>query len=194
MNFLAHQVLSFNNVDLQIGNLYGESVKAKDYLKFPEGIQKGILLHRHIDSYTDSHPAVKRSTSLFHENYSKYSPVIVDVLYDYFLIQNWDAFNETPLDQFIEDCYALFRDKFDTFNSDLQFIVHHLLEYDWFNNYRSVEGIKETLRGISGRSTFVNNIADATNEMIEFNDELNEDFLVFFPQIIASCKNFIKNE
>ena len=45
MNFVAHQYLSFKQQSLQIGNLLGETVKGKQYLDFPDDIQKGILLH-----------------------------------------------------------------------------------------------------------------------------------------------------
>ena len=71
MNFVAHQYLSFENQSLQIGNLLGETVKGKQYLDFPEEIQKGILLHRSIDTYTDSHETVKKSSSYFHETQHK---------------------------------------------------------------------------------------------------------------------------
>jgi len=40
-------------------------VKGRDYLKYPELIRKGIILHRHIDGFTDRHPVVHRSKNIF---------------------------------------------------------------------------------------------------------------------------------
>lgn len=194
MNFLAHQFLSFHNPELQIGNLYGEIVRVKDYLEYPAGIQKGILLHRSIDSFTDSNEIVKNSTRLFHTKYGKFAPVIVDVLYDYFLIKNWNIYTHDDYEEFVSDCYRLFREKFEEFSPKLQYIVKHLLEYDWFHNYSNYDGIRETLNGISLRSKFENNIGEAVNELIEFEDRLNNDFNLFFPKLIEHCKSFIKSE
>lgn len=194
MNFLAHQFLSFHQKDLQIGNLYGEIVRVKDYLKFPEGIKKGILLHRSIDSFTDTNEIVKESTVLFHPKYGKYAPVIVDVLYDYFLIKNWQLYTNQPFESFVGDCYSLFKTEFDGFDPKLKFIVKHLLEYDWFHNYSNYDGIRETLKGISHRSKFENNIDEAVVEMRLYENELNEHFKLFFPKIIEHCKLFIENE
>lgn len=194
MNFLAHQFLSFGERGLQIGNLYGEIVRAKEYLQYPDDIQKGILLHRAIDSYTDSHPTVKHSTSLFHNKYGKYAPVIVDVLYDYFLIKNWKKYSEELFEDFVNNCYRLFEENLPTFPENLQFIMQHLLKNDWFRNYATTAGIHETLSGLSRRSKFKNNIDEAVNELIRFETMLDEDFNLFFPDLIRHCKSFIKSK
>lgn len=194
MNFLAHQFLSFQKPEIQIGNLYGEIVRAKDYMNYPDGIRKGILLHRSIDSFTDSNPIVKKSTRIFQPNYGKYAPVIVDVIYDYFLIKNWNKYSDLGFEDFVNGCYTLFKENMSGFPENLKFIIRHLLNYDWFRNYRSFDGIEETLRGISGRSKFKNNISEAVHELKIFENQLNENFNDFFPLLLEHCKNFIETE
>lgn len=191
MNFLAHQYLSFQLPVIQLGNLYGEIVRGKDYLDFPQELQKGILLHREIDTFTDSHDAVKNSTRRFHEKYGKYAPVIVDVLYDYILIQHWEKYSEVDFEEFVTRCYDLFQLHFDSFPPQLQFIVQHLLKYDWFHNYTSLEGIRQTLKGISQRSKFPNNIAESVIEFELFEEELTNDFHQFFPELVKHCQLFL---
>lgn len=192
MNFLAHQYLSFQNPEIQIGNLYGEIVRGKDYLDFSGNLQKGILLHRQIDTFTDSHETVKKSSRKFHENYGKYAPIIVDVVYDYFLIKNWKTYTNLNFENFVSDCYDLFRSKLDNLPDKLQFIVSHLIRYDWFHNYQTLEGIGETLKGISQRSKFENNINLSVAEIEENYDELNDEFNSFFPELIHHCKTFLE--
>jgi len=85
MNFLAHLFLSFDNEDIMIGNFIADMIRNKDVSTFSEGVQKGIALHRKIDSYTDVHPIVKQGTKLMQPYHSKYSPVVIDVFYDYLL-------------------------------------------------------------------------------------------------------------
>lgn len=193
MNFVAHQFLSFRNPEIQIGNLLGEIVRGKDFENYHGDLQKGILLHREIDSFTDNHPIVKNSTQKFHERYGKYAPVIVDVLYDYILISHWNQFSKETYDKFVADCYELFRNRFDEFPPNLQFIIKHLLKYDWFNNYKTIEGIGQTLKGISQRSKFKNNIASAVEEIELYKTEFEQDFHQFFPELSLHCKSFINS-
>ncbi len=65
MNYLAHIFLSGNDDDVLIGNFIGDYVKGKDFNNYPAGIQKGILLHRRIDTYTDRHKIIHQSMSYF---------------------------------------------------------------------------------------------------------------------------------
>ena len=159
MNLVAHQYLSFNNPSLQIGNLLGEVVKGKKYIEYPIEIQKGILLHRAIDTFTDNHPIVKRSSSYFHKSQSKYSPIIIDLIYDYFLIKNWRTFHPISYQQFKENCYELFQYNYENFPDELKHIMDYLLKYDWFENYSTIDGIQKTLNGIGKRTKFENNLS-----------------------------------
>ena len=70
---------------------------------YSKNIQKGILLHREIDTFTDAHKTVRLSTKRLHKNYGHYSGVIVDILYDHFLAKNWKDYSDEPLDKYVED-------------------------------------------------------------------------------------------
>lgn len=192
MNLVAHQYLSFNNPSLQIGNLLGEVVKGNKYLYYPQDIQNGILLHRAIDTFTDNHPIVKRSSSYFHSTQNKYSPIIIDLIYDYFLIKNWRKFHPISYQQFKENCYELFHYNYDNFPEALKHIMDYLLKHDWFENYSTIDGIQKTLDGIGKRTKFENNLNAASKTIINHLEELENDFLEFFPELVEYCKNIIK--
>ncbi|MGA2151478.1 MAG: DUF479 domain-containing protein, partial [Geobacteraceae bacterium] len=51
MNFLAHLYLSGDDPELLVGNLLGDFVKGRLSGNFPDGIERGIELHRRIDSF-----------------------------------------------------------------------------------------------------------------------------------------------
>lgn len=102
MNFLAHIYLSGNNEMITIGNFMADGIRGETYKKYPVDIQKGILLHREIDTFTDAHPIVRQSTKRLHKNYGHYSGVIVDILYDHFLAKNWSAYSPVLLNSFVE--------------------------------------------------------------------------------------------
>ena len=61
VNYLAHIYLSFDNKPRAVGNFIADAVKGKQYLKYPDEIQKGIQLHRAIDTFTDQHEAFKKA-------------------------------------------------------------------------------------------------------------------------------------
>ena len=67
MNFLSHLYLSGESEGLLIGNFIADSLKGSAFNTFSPEIQKGILLHRKIDTYTDSHPIVDESKKRLRE-------------------------------------------------------------------------------------------------------------------------------
>ena len=93
MNHLAHFFLSGNDEDLAIGNFVADFITNRELPNYTEGVKRGIFLHRAIDAFTDSHLVVKQSTKRLHPFHHKYSPVIVDVYYDFLLAKNWDKFD-----------------------------------------------------------------------------------------------------
>ena len=67
MNYLAHILLSGDNPEIIIGNFMADSIKGKQYKIYPEQVQIGVLLHRHIDTFTDNHHIVRQSTKRLHK-------------------------------------------------------------------------------------------------------------------------------
>ena len=61
MNYLAHIYLSRDDELISIGNFMADHVKGNKYKLYAPDLQKGILLHRHIDSFTDAHELVRKS-------------------------------------------------------------------------------------------------------------------------------------
>ena len=84
MNYLAHVYLSGDDKHLAIGNFIADKVKGKQFLQYPQTIQNGILLHRKIDSFTDSHPLFKKNVTLLFPIHRHYSRVIVDLFFDHY--------------------------------------------------------------------------------------------------------------
>ena len=60
MNFLGHFYLSQHDPELLVGNFIADYVKGKRYLDYPPKISEGIMMHRQIDHFTDTHEMVKK--------------------------------------------------------------------------------------------------------------------------------------
>ena len=55
MNWLAHIFLSENHIEHQLGNLLTDPLKGKVWEGAGERIRRGIMMHMHIDTFTDAH-------------------------------------------------------------------------------------------------------------------------------------------
>ena len=151
MNYLAHIFLSGDNKMVTIGNFMADGIKGKDYKKYPEDIQTGILLHRQIDTYTDSHKTVRQSTKRLHSKYSHYSGVIVDILYDHFLAKNFSTYSDVPLEDYVETFYDSLEEHYEILPSRIQKIMPYMITDNWLLSFASTEGITRVLNGMNRR-------------------------------------------
>jgi acyl carrier protein phosphodiesterase len=185
MNFLAHIYLSGDNHQLMIGNFIADYVKGKKKDDYPEGIKKGIELHRSIDDYTDHHEVTSRSKNLLRSKYGKYSGVIVDLYYDHFLAANFSLYSKVPLEDFTEHTYSVLKNNFEVLPNEVQYFLPFMIERNWLLNYGSIEGIGRTMAGLGKRVSFENKMDEAVNELREHYAAFGKDFKEFFPQLIV---------
>ncbi|TJY35992.1 acyl carrier protein phosphodiesterase [Pontimicrobium aquaticum] len=188
MNFLAHIYLSGDNDLVTIGNFMADGIKGKNYRKYDRELQIGILLHREIDTFTDAHETVRKSTKRLHEKYSHYSGVIVDILYDHFLAKNWDKYCDTPLDEYVEHFYDSLEEHFDILPLRIQKMMPYMITNNWLLSYASVEGIAKVLEGMNRRTHNRSQMNLAVNELEEFYEEFETEFTSFFEELIAFAK------
>ncbi len=191
MNYLAHVYLSNENEGITIGNFIADGIKGKKYTKYPKEIQKGILLHRGIDSFTDFHPTVRLSTKRLHKNYGHYSGVIVDILYDHFLAKNWNKYHEQPLEEYIENFYELLRNSFDVLTPRIKRMMPYLISDNWLLSYATVEGISKILVQMNRRTNNISKMNFAVLELEEYYEEFENEFTSFFEELRAFSNNKI---
>lgn len=184
MNFLAHIYLSGEDEIVKIGNFMADGIKGKRYLNFSPKLQKGILLHRAIDSYTDAHPIVRQSTARLHKNYSHYSGVIVDILYDHFLAKNWTDYSSQALELYISEFYRSLKENFDILPPRIQKMMPYMIADNWLLSYATVPGISKVLSQMNMRTKGVSKMNTAVNELNNFYKEFETEFKSFFPELI----------
>ena len=192
MNFLAHIYLSGNNELITLGNFIADGVKGKRYKKYPTPIKIGILLHRAIDSYTDSHPIVKKSTKRLHKGYGHYSSVIVDILYDHFLAKNWSKYSEVNLKDYVDDFYDSLENHYTLLPERIKKLMPYMISDNWLVSYAKIEGIAKVLAGMNRRTNNVSGMHNAVTELKEFYQEFEEEFTIFFEDLIQFSQEKLK--
>lgn len=193
MNFLAHIYLSFDDEEIALGNFIADSIRGNKIDHLPSRIQKGVILHREIDTYTDSHTIPKISSKRLHKNYSHYSRVIVDIYYDHFLAKNWKHYSDTPLKIFVDNFYDLLEDNYTILPTGVQRMMPYMISDDWLYNYSKMEGIDRVLQGMDRRTKNRSKMNFAILDLEEHYSDFEREFTSFFNELITFSKQKYKS-
>jgi acyl carrier protein phosphodiesterase len=192
MNYLAHVYLSGDLKMVTIGNFIADGIKGKSYQNYPIALQVGILLHREIDTFTDAHPTVRKSTKRLHEKYGHYSGIIVDILYDHFLAKNWKHYSNIPLAEYVDNFYDALEDNFEILPQRIQQMLPYMISGNWLLSYASIEGISKVLDGMNRRTKNRAKMNLAVEDLKQFYNEFETEFTSFFEELIQFSQNKLK--
>ena len=183
MNYLAHIYLSGDNETIRIGNFIADHIKGNKYINFSEDIQKGVLLHRQIDSFTDGHKIARGSKRRLNQQYGLYKGVIVDILYDHFLAKNWSLYSKIPLQDYTTAFYKLLMEHYEILPEKIKYMSKYMIRDDWLASYAHKEGIQKVLSGMNRRTGGISNMNLAINDLEVHYDDFEHDFTLFFKEL-----------
>lgn len=185
MNFLAHLYLSGNDEKLLTGNFIGDYVKGKNFLKYPGKIREGIILHRLIDTFTDTHPNFREVKVLFRGEFGLYSGVVTDLIFDHLLASQWDKYCNLSLPGFAKKVHAVLLRNFVYLPPRVQGFLPVLIANKRLESYAHVKGIHQSL-DIMSRYTSLPEKADIAIETMQNNMEFITDrFSIFMNELIT---------
>ena len=180
MNFLAHIYLSGDSDLIKIGNFMADGVRGNRHLELHSEIQKGIILHRTIDTFTDAHPVFRQSTKRLHANYHHFSGVIVDVFYDHFLAKNWSLYSDEKLENYVANFYDSLGTHHDLLTEKAQMMKPYMIQQNWLLSYQTIDGIEKILSQMDNRIKRESNMRFSVQELRLFYKEFEDDFTTFF--------------
>lgn len=192
MNFLAHIYLSGDNDLMKIGNFMADGIHGKNFDTFPLEIQKGIILHRAIDTFTDAHPIFRQSTKRLHANYHHYSGIIVDIFYDHFLAKNWSTYSNETLENYSERFYQSLKGNHDSLTLKTQKMMPYMIDHNWLLSYQTIEGIENVLVKMDNRMKRDSNMRFSVAELRTFYSEFEQEFTDFFEELRTHSKEKIQ--
>lgn len=172
-----------------LGNFMADSIKGNQYLNYPENISKGILLHRFIDSFTDSHEIVNENKTLLRNDFGRYSPIVSDIVYDHFLAVHFEQYAGLTLSKFINEVYQYM----DTHKIDMtpfaQEVIPYMIQYNWLENYQYKDGLQKIFNQF-GRRIGVQQLFDNVTDVVWGNyTAFEENFHQFFPILESAVDN-----
>ena len=191
MNYLGHLVLSGRNNQVLFGNFIADSIKGKSYLNWSEKIQKGILLHRYIDHFTDNNIYYLKGKRRFYKNFPKLGGIINDIIYDYLLWQYELKHKSVNLSKEIKRFYRVLDDFKIMMPENVKYMYSYMRRDDWLLNYQTISGIKMALNGIGVRTNYSNNLSNAFDLVEKDMDNFNNEFELFYKQIKTEVSTFL---
>lgn len=189
MNHLAHCFLSFGDEDLLLGNFIGDFVKGRDWENYPRPVQRGILLHRAIDSYTDNHALTDRSVARIRTLARRYAPPFVDILYDHLLAIHWEKHSPEAFQAFAQKTYTQLENRAAEMPPILQERLPKMIAGQFLHGYTHREGLDWVLNRFSTRLSGQFDIQALSNTFFEQIEGFSEDFNGFFPELVAHAEH-----
>ena len=189
MNYLAHLFLAQRTEHSLLGNLMGDFVRDINLNDLPEAAVLGVHNHKLVDRFTDSHVVILELKPLFSDKRRRFAGIIIDVLFDYFLIKHWSSFSNEDLDRFIAYCYRSLASQRHLMPQRMRHKVEWMLQADLLRSYARLDGVNKALNGISSRIRFDNQLAGAVEEIEQHYIELEYAFVPFFSELCAHIAN-----
>ncbi|MDO6686187.1 MULTISPECIES: acyl carrier protein phosphodiesterase [unclassified Agarivorans] len=189
MNYLAHfHIAQYTNTSIP-GALLGDFVKGNQWQYYPEPEQLGILLHRHIDSFTDQQVAQLKLNLCFHPTMRRYAGIALDVYFDYLLSQHWPHYHSGSRDDFITHCYQQLHNY--PLKERALVTATHMREYDWLTHYNDHQQITGTLKAISRRLRRPTKLELMLDDIDKHSQTIDQAFSELYPLVLKRVIKFV---
>ncbi|QQE12407.1 DUF479 domain-containing protein [Planctomycetota bacterium] len=201
MNFLAHLHLANDTPASMVGNLMPDLVHGKLPPIDDTEVQHGIMTHRRVDAFTDTHPIFAKSKAHFIEADSlpgtvslrHFSGILVDVYYDHFLSADWHMYHEMSLPEFIGHAYMRLHEGCEYMPKQMLSRMARIRDADYLSQYATTQGLNNVLTLMSMRFSerLDRNIQmqHSVPIMLANYQALREEFHAFYPQLMKYVEN-----
>lgn len=196
MNFLAHLMLSGDREEVIMGNYVADFIKGK---LTPERVKDwsadyllGIRLHRFIDSYTDSHVAVRQIRHRVALTHGKVAGVAVDIYFDHFLARQFGQYRQETLPNFCARMYSVVRKHQQLVPPAMVPMADSMIRHNWLVGYSEIAGIGRSFQGLASRFAFMANIRGAEQDLVKNYLYYESLFRPFFAELEEVTQHFIQ--
>ncbi|MFM8274156.1 MAG: ACP phosphodiesterase [Gemmata sp.] len=190
MNFLAHLHLADGDPGDMAGGVAADFVRNPELPSLAPDVLRGVMLHRHIDGFTDRHPVTLRSISRVAREMGWFGGIVIDIYYDHILAREWARYSAEPLAAFATRSYRVLEDHLPMLPEDARDFMRKFVDEDRLNRYATRDGIEDTLarvsrviaRRIPNRAM---DLATAMPVLTARDADIAADFHAFYPELIA---------
>lgn len=168
-----------------LANLYGDFVKGSHLETYTEQVQMGIRLHRSIDTYIDTHPAVLELKQLLYKDLPKVSGVAIDLYFDHLLAKNWKDYHVRSLTEFLDEFYAHPIPLSANFSAEFIAFIDAMRFHNWMSHYPTEYGLKKSCEGVSAKISFPNALKEGRLIFKKYEEEITACFRTYMADAIV---------
>ncbi|MEG1590781.1 acyl carrier protein phosphodiesterase [Chryseobacterium sp.] len=187
MNFLAHSFLTFNDGQI-VGQFLEDFIRNKDRYSFPKDIQDGITLHRSIDTFTDSHPAIHEAKKVFSPLVRLYAGAFIDVSMDHFLATDLSLNSLKGWKEHSLKVYRVLNENEQFLSENFKKMLVKMEHDDWLYNYREDWGIKFSIQNVLNKAKYLDKDIPVFQAFLDNKEILQKCYNDFFPDLLAHAK------
>ena len=191
MNFLAHSLFGFNNSELIAGQFCGDFVRGSDLSGFPVGVERGIRLHRYLDRYTDTYPALSVARQTMPSVPRRFAGIVVDVMFDHHLAHHWASVSDLSLQLHEERVLAALNLHEAHLPQPLKRFMQVLEREKILQNNIHLASIELTLARIARRSSRFASLALNVQQLASLRDALVDPFNSFYPDLLEAASGYL---
>lgn len=186
MNYLAHVLLAGPDPHWQIGGYLGDHVRGRRWMAYPPGMARGILLHRKIDVFTDSHPAFSAARSRLEPRFRRFAGVLLDMFFDHFLARDFEALTGRNLSLFAGVTYTNLRAHWHLLPDSLQRFARYQEQHNLLTAYAAPDSLQMVLEALSRRIRRDNPLAEGMSQLNAHRAGFEADFI----ELMAALRAF----
>lgn len=131
---------------MQIGGFIADFIKGNKSKSVPLSIWRGIVLHRKIDDFTDKHHAVISAVNILKPTFGRYSAIIVDMYFDYFLAKNFKTHTSENLWLFSNSFSLNAIIHYQHLPKRVKGFIFHFAFTNRLYKYRTIDGLYDSLK------------------------------------------------
>lgn len=185
MNYLAHILLSGDNLDRQVGGLLGDFVKGPLQGQYPAVVEEGIALHRSLDAFTDAQPEVQALIRSFAPPWRRFAGIILDITFDHLLAIHWQNYHALSLDHFCQRFYQHLSTCQTWLPPQAQHFNQRAADIRWLQSYADKTLIPTMLNRVGERLRRPLPLGEAWPEIVDRHREVEQVFSCLMPRLLS---------
>ncbi len=194
MNYLAHLALSHFDPDVMLGNFIGDCVKGSDYERYSPRVRMGLLLHRQIDYFTDTHAIAKETSDYFRPLYRHYAGILCDMTYDHFLAANWiEVYPNIELHRFVAKAQKVLLINYFRMPGKMRKLLPFLIKSRRLEDYSTTEGLGRALSVMTRNTSLPDHTKEAVKIVKANYDTIRQQFFAFYKELQTMVDNKLRD-
>ena len=171
-----------------IGNMITDMMRKRDEVGLSQAVLEGVRLHREIDRLTDTHQIFIKHKRKLYPHFSKYAPVVLDIIYDYLLESNWLKFTDESFSDFEARVYPMLLDHRHEAPQRLQSVIERMVEDTWLRHYTNTEGLVKVFNRLERKVKFPQSFSQVGELLLQFEEEWLPEHEIFFRDVSSELR------